>query len=274
MKALRVIKIIAFVLALLVTAVAVAGNVFVIKDAAKYEEQGVTVSSILEELDKAEFKILPEKTASAEEEVEAAPVTDEEAPVTVEETPAATEAPVPTEAPVAAPVEETEPAATEEAYSVNNYHYLIVSMMKAGTYKVELSFLNNVTISGSQPFADNGFQVNLCLLIAFCLLFFCFIFHCISKNCPKTFYGIILMLLGYLLFVFFVCAGMFLANALGIIANSFDQYDSNLIRIAFVFLGIFFGVFFGLPYYRCGSRQMRMKELKQTVKKLKRKYAR
>lgn len=301
MKACRVIKIIAFVLALLILAVAVAGNALVIKDAVKYNDDGrtvcsvkdcylaaiytsdsdVSVSSIINDLKDAEFKLLPDKTPAAESDdvkLETASmvntteneVTDDvisEASEAAEATEASdvTAAPEATEEPVAVEVAtECEPADVKD-YSLSNYHYLLVTMMKAATHRIDVKFLSEMS-----EFKEYGFTVNTCLVISLGLLFVCFILHCISKNVRKTVWGLILMLVGYVMFMAFTLAGQYAANCSFNLFSSWDQYDQNTIRILLVAAFMAIGFIFGIAYYRCGSRQMVMKALKQEVRKLKR----
>jgi len=299
MKACRVIKIIAFIIALLLTAVAVAGNVLIIRDSCVYytdaeSDTKVSVQTILDDLQGQKFRILP---ASANAEGEASvsvdnapeieistdPTASPEATTAPTETPSATFEAAATEQPVES-AEPTETAETVEAaevtkkvYNISNHHYLLISLMKAGSERVSLGFLkclNDVKVFGAKILSDVDYSVNLCALIAFCLFFVAFILHLFSKNVTKTFYGILLMILGYLLFVVFVFAGVVISSKVYQLCQTLEAYHKYLARLYTATAFIAIGVLFGLPYFRCGSRQMKMKEMKEKIKKLRRKSAR
>ncbi|MBR4236615.1 MAG: hypothetical protein IKR85_11240 [Clostridia bacterium] len=257
MKAIRAIKIIAFIAAIIMLLVATAGNVFIVKD--KYDDK-VSVADIQAELDSYDFKIKslfkPLATANAEAETAEAPAenTDEATP---SETPANTF------------IDESKVRPENEAsgeYSISKHSNLVAALMKAGNAKTELKFLNGKNI----PLVDTTcetFTVSTWLMISYLCLTFAFILHLISKKCHKTFYGILLMILGYLFFTAVLCCGQVAGNILSKFAESLLGDDLACARIYTIAGFTVFAILFGLPYVRCGSRQMTIKHLKSRLRK-------
>ena len=297
MKAVRVIKVIAFVLCLVFTAFAVAGNVMVLCVYEKHiNAEGVSYSGIREDLKNYEFK-LSQLTSSAKAEEDAeldiAPAAEVPAEEPAVEEPA-TEEPA-TEEPAELPTVVTDilgdvdpedvvisdGSEDAEPFDFDSYPAWEKAIMKYSTAMLELKFMRDVEIFGSKMFADNGFYVNWCLLIAFALLFVAFVLHCISKRLPgcmarsiygrhsagkrmlgKTVYGEILMVVGYLIFLALTGVNMLFVNAAETLFVSLEAYDFAIIRVVAVPVLVILSMIVSLPIYRCGSRQMVGKELK------------
>ena len=260
MKAVRVIRTIAFVVAVIALLVAAAGNFFIVKDTMKLD---VSVATIRETLDNVDISfdallgkvsVLPKAEAEEFTEPEGEPEEGEalEAPVVTEE--------VPAEEPVEEPAEEPteEPAEVFVPYKDGN-DYLFM-LMKVADMRVELPFLNCLMLSGE------GYTMNLCIMVGFIALTLAFLLHLIGKK-HATFWGIILMLIGYIIFVAFFGIGQIGANNIATFADSLQGDDIELYaifaRAAFLVLGLFLG----LGYFRCGARQMRIVRLKKRLRK-------
>ena len=263
MKAVRIIKVIAFVVAIISLLLAASGNFFIIKDTFDYED--VTVSEVKDQLDKYDFNISsltdPFSKASAEGEFEAEEeATDEgfEAEETVEEA-----------------VEETvEEPATEEAaaYSVSDHENVIVALMTAGAHDVTIDPLSNIKCV-TEFIGEYEFSINLYMLIFFIAITLAFILHLISKKRRKTVYGILLMVLGYIIFLIEFALGYAFATGINVVKDSFEAIPLDAARIYIIAFFTFKALLFGVPYVRCGSRQMHVKYLKARLKKKAKKAA-
>ena len=276
MKVVRVIKIIAFIVAIITLLVSAAGNFFIVKDAVQYQDQGVDVAYVKECLNNFEFEWSSLKspfTASAEEEG------TEPAPEGTEEPDAE---PVPTEDEVisqedndaffADVVDEViEEPSEEEAYHLGDHCSAVLGLMKLANISwndkkaTELFEKADLGIFGGN---NPDFTVNAFLTISFGCIVLAFILHLISKNVRKTFWGIVLMILGFIIFVFNFVLGNVLGNSVSLADASLESTDLTLARIVIIAFFTFIAVLFGLPYVRCGSRQMKNKELKNRIKKL------
>lgn len=281
MKVVRVIKIIAFVVAVITLLVSAAGNFFIVKDAVQYRDQGVDVAYVKECLNNCEFQWSSLKspfTASAEEEgtelapegtkepdaepvAEPAPAEDE---VTSQEDNDAFFADVIEDEVINEPAEET-------AYTVDSHCSAVLGLMKLAnidwTDKKATELFEKADLGifgGNNP----DFTVNAFLTISFGCIVLAFILHLISKNVRKTFWGIMLMILGFIIFVFNFVLGNVLGNSVSLADASLESNDLALVRIFIIAFFTFIAVLFGLPYVRCGSRQMKIKELKTRIKKL------
>jgi len=255
MKAVRVIRTIAFVVAIVALLVAAAGNFFIVKDA--LEMENVTVLTIREDLEnKVTIALNPAKA-------------EEVAPAATEEVPAeeGTEAPTETlveaseETPVTSddvtPAEEEAPA--EEGMYKEGNDYLFM-LMKIADKRVELPFLNCLMLDGE------GYSMNLCIMVGFIALTIALLMHLIGKK-HSNFWGIVLMIVGYIIFVAFFGLGQIAANNISIFASSLQGDDIELYALFVRAAGIALGIFLGLGYLRCGSYQMRVVRLKKRLKK-------
>ncbi len=302
MKVVRVIKVIAFIVAIIALLVTAAGNFFILKDACDYK--GIDVATVKANLDEYDFKFSSLfKKAEAEEEGEAGvPETDEDdAFFPGEADPDYVE---PSDEEPAG--EETEESAEdyEESYEEANdlplddgsydlsaaHSNPIIGLMKAANWTwtdkkaTEFKFENmenykdggiasylNIVWQFGDPNVD--FTVNALLTISFGCIVLAFILHLISKNVKKTFYGILLMILGFIIFAVNFVLGNVLGNCVSIMDSTLASYDLGALRIYIIAAFTFLAVLFGLPYIRCGSRQMKIKALKARLKKIRAKKA-
>lgn len=289
MKVVRAIKIIAFIVAIIALLVTAAGNFFIAKDAIDYKDQSIDVAAVKAALDEYEFKLsslkTPFKTASAEEEVDEtgafADITDED--LANEEDaffPGEEVDPDYVEPSDEEPVEE-EPEESYElandlptdggAYALEAAHgNAVIGLMKAANWFWTDKVATETEFKGSAVFGDPNpdFTVNALLTIAFGCIVLAFILHLISKNVKKTFYGILLMILGFIIFVVLFALGIVIGNCVSLFDASLLSDDLGFVRICIVAGFTFLAVLFGLPYVRCGSRQMKIKDLKNRIKKL------
>ena len=261
MKVTRFFKVLAFVVALISLCVAISANVLVVMDSEKYEKD---IIEIKQELKDCKFKF--SNGAKAEGETDAEEEETSEPEVLIQPIDVTAEEPAEVIGePIAAPEKEAAPA----EFNLEEKNFLLVDLMKLGTAEIDLKFMDKVEIGGIKATDNNDqFIVNDCMMVFFIALFVAFVLHCISKNVRKTVYGIILMILGYALFVLFFAAGQYFANACMNILPSFEdiEVDLSIIRIIIVAGFTFLAIFIGLPYYRCGSRQMTGKQLRRDKK--------
>lgn len=312
MKAVRIIKVIVFVIAIISLLLSATGNFFIVKDAFDYKDQGIDVAEVKAQLDSYEYKVSSLFKASAEgngeepaedpavpgdEEIPADEETSDEDALTQDENDAFfgdTEddgkdetfdgEEVPAELPAEediVPVDDGE----EEPYYVGNHKNFVIGLMKLANWDwtdkvaTEFKFENmknyqddgicailNIVWQFGEPNVD--FTVNGLLAISFLGITLAFILHLISKNVKKTFWGIVLMILGYIIFVINFVLGIVLGNCLSITDGSLTSYDLSMVRIFLVTGFTFLAVLLGLGYVRCGSRQMKIKDLKNRIKKL------
>lgn len=273
MKALRAIKIILFIAAIVCLLVSATGNFFILKDACDNE---VTAQEVHEALDNYEFKIgslFKGKAEGAADDSAAADTADSDvtAPTTDEANPSET---------VNETVNETENAAEEVpegAYKAGDHIGIINGLMKAGNARINLSFLKDIKIDlckfGAVTMRDAEkpvFEVNLWLAISFVALTLTFILHLFTKHRRKTFWGIILMIFGYILFTAFFALGQLLANADINVLSKTAVEDFASYRIYVVCACCVLGCLIGLGYVRCGSRAMTIHTLALKLKKRKR----
>ena len=273
MKAVRVIRTIAFVVAVIALLVAAAGNFFIVKDTMKLD---VSVATIRETLDNVDISfdallgkvsVLPKAEAEEFTEPEGEPEEGEalEGPVVTEEVPAEEPTEEPTEESAIEPAEEI-PSPFVPYKDGNDYLFML---MKVADMRIELPFMDNaikhIPVIG-EGIADAGFEMNLCIVVGFIALTLAFILHLIGKK-HATFWGIILMIIGYIIFVAFFAVGQVLASYMSIYDISLEAHDvlrfAMFIRAAFLVLGLFLG----LGYFRCGARQMRIVRLKKRLRK-------
>ena len=252
MKVIRVIKIIVLIASIIALLVPCAGNFFIMRDACKYQEQGLTPDEVHAELDNYDFAIRDLFSAKAEgEDTADAPADTEDkadVPAVVEDAPAPADQ-------AAAPEDEPQ---DDGEYSVAKHNNIIIGLMKAANAKTELSFMKGLERFGESDltFRDGVFTVNTWIMIAFCGFVLFFLLHLISKK-HKTFWGLILMIFGFLIFVCLFFIGYIVAN---LDMNVKDVSTWRLYAVGIVGIA---GFIFGLGWMRCGARQMRCHWLKR-----------
>ncbi len=269
MKALRVIKIILCVAALICLLVSCAGNYFILSDACKNK---VSADEVHKALDNYDFSIgsIFKGKAEGDDPTEGDLPTDddwdnndESADPTNEEDNQQGEN---------LPVDKAEDAV--EGYVAGKHMGLVNGLMKAGNARVNLSFLKDLKFklckvgtvgmrsASEAENAEPAFEVNLWVLIGFGCLTLAFILHLFSKNCRKTVWGLILMIFGYLLFVAFFAAGHVLANFDVNKLLKPEITDFTSYRIYTVAGCGVLGFLMGLGFLRCGSRAMKRRKKK------------
>ena len=225
MKVLRVLKVIALIVAIISVLVPCAGSFFIMKDACDYKEQ-VSADDIHAQLDAYDlrFKDLFVFGAKAEGEAEApagsADAANDEEVTTQEQSMDNLTGEAPIEN-TGASETGTEPApsdvATEPAddgsYKLDKHMNVVIGLMKAANAKTELGFMKGLEHPGKlvPGYQDGSFKINTWLMVAFLALTLAFILHVISKK-HKSAWGIIVMIFGYLLFAGVFAAGQHLAN--------------------------------------------------------------
>ena len=247
MKALRVIKVIFFVVAILSLLLAGASHFFIINDMLKNDS--LTMAEIKTALADYDFKLSslsnPFGKASAEEADNVVPETETETVVEPAE-----------------PTVPEEPAEEVSAYKVEDHANAVIGVMKYGSAEIELKFLNNLFK------LNEVYVVNWCLIVFYGSMFIAFIMHIISKKCRKTFYGILMNIIGFIFFTGSIFVGIFVAAAWSNLFQGFENIDSTLLSFGFVTCGIIHAFLLGLPVYRIGSRSMQTRALKRENRKL------
>ena len=268
MKALRAIKIILFIAAIVCLLVSATGNFFILKDACDNE---ITAEEVHKALDSYVFKIGSIFKGKAEENAN----DQGEAATEPVDQPAADDAAIVTDDQAA----ETETAieADPSAYKAGEHMGLINGLMKAGNARISLSFLKDlkfdlcifgeVGLRSTDSSEEPVFEVNLWLAISFCALTLAFILHLFTKNRRKNVWGILIMIFGYILFTAFFALGQLLAN---IDINALlkpEVTDYTAYRIYVVCGCSFIGFLVGLGFIRCGSRAMRRRRRKDSARR-------
>ena len=169
----------------------------------------------------------------------------------------------------AAPIENEPEAITNSEYSAEDVNEIIVSVMKYGSYQIEMNWLTKLLKADS-------FKINLALLIGYVALFVAFILHIITKH-NKSFYGYILMFFGYILYAGLIAIGYYAgAKYIGTLAEAgtLVAYDMYLSRTYVIIGGFVLASFIGIPYYRLGVRQIANKTYKKRIDNYKKKLQR
>ncbi len=287
MKALRIIKIILLIATIVALAVPAAGSVFILRDKCKYSDQLLTADEISQKLDEYEFKIGSLFSAKGEgEDVPPAgeipgeigdviPDSDEE--VNWDEAEPTTEA-------------VTEPSGDPDTldgwgeiapdvdvlpaeYSLESHNNIVLGLMKAANAKISLSFLDKLSVTiDNIEFTNNSddgkFYVNTWVFIAAICLFVASILHFISKKIGKkgkgrkTFWGVLLMIIGCILFYAIFALGQVTANF-----NPLGFFDKAAFRIYAVAGFTFVAAVIYLVFDRLGVRAMQVKNLKRRLAK-------
>ena len=286
MKALRIIKIILLIATIVALAVPAAGSVFILRDKCKYSDQLITADEISQKLDEYEFKIGSLFSAKGEgEDVPPAgeipgeigdeiPDFDEE--VNWDETEPTTEA-------------VTEPSGDPDTldgwgeiapddvdvlpaeYSLESHNNIVLGLMKAANAKINLSFLDDlsVTVDNTDYANENGkFYVNTWVLVGAGCLLIASLLHFISKKIGKkgkgrkTFWGVLLMIIGCILFYAIFALGQVIANF-----NPLGFFDKAAFRIYAVAGFTFAAAIIYLVFDRLGVRAMQVKNLKRRLAK-------
>ena len=271
MKALRAIKIILFIAAILCLLVSACGNFFILKDACDNE---VAAQEVHEALDKYDFSIGSIFKGKAEETPSDAGTENTSAENA--DTPTVDNAVTPPDDEAAAA--ETETELVKSAYKAGGHMGIINGLMKAGNARINLSFLKDLKFDlckfgeiGMRPAAaDNSepaFEVNLLLAIAFAALTLAFILHLFTKNRRKNVWGILMMVLGYILFTAFFALGQLLANIDINALLKTEVTDFAAYRIYVVCGCTLLGLIVGLGYIRCGARAMKRRRRKESSRR-------
>lgn len=165
------------------------------------------------------------------------------------------------------PVEDASVPAAASEYSCEDVNEIIVHIMKYGSYQVEFSWFNNLL-------KVESFKINLSILIGYIALFIAFVLHIISKK-TKSFYGYILMIVGYILYAGLIAVGYYAgAYYIGTFEATFVAEDIALFRAFTIIAGFALATIVGLPYYRLGVRQIANKTLKKRIDNYKKKLQR
>ena len=285
MKALRIIKIILLIATIVALAVPAAGSVFILRDKCKYSEQLLTADEISQKLDEYEFKIGSLFSANGEGEdvppageipgeiADEIPDFDEE--VNWDETEPNSEA-------------VTEPSGDPDTldgwgeiapdvdvlpaeYSLESHNNIVLGLMKTANAKINLSFLDDlsVTVDNTDYVNENGkFYVNTWVLVGAGCLLIASLLHFISKKIGKkgkgrkTFWGVLLMIIGCILFYAIFALGQVIANF-----NPLGFFDKAAFRIYSVAGFTFAAAIIYLVFDRLGVRAMQVKNLKRRLAK-------
>lgn len=256
MKALRVLKWLSFVVFILSMVLAIAGHGFVMYEMNIMDDDKAD-NILMDEIKDALKDAKPLDNlfggAKAEETADEGTAAPAE---TGEDTPADEITPL-------VPAENEPAAETKDdsaAYSVEGKNNIIVAVMKYGTMSIELPWL-------AKLIKIDSFEIVLTMLIAYVALFITVLFHVISKS-YKTFYGLLLMIVGYLFFAVIVAGGYYFANGfLKTIGAALEGDDWTLIRTVLIAMFFALGSLIGLPIYSCGIRQMTIKRLKRRLQR-------
>lgn len=288
MKALRVLKWLSFIVFILALSLAIVANGFVICEmniCNKDASDDITMSTIIQELDKVDgFKLLFGKEAKEEANEEPVEITEQESDVVTEvETPVITEEVTETEEPVVTEdaineksIEPEIPAtedtdtltgssgSLENPYSLEGKNNIIVAVMRLGTQTININWISdNVKITILDYSVESEFEIAVSMLVAFAALFLAFLLHIISKS-HKSFIGIILMIIGYSLFAVIFVTGYFVCSTvIGYFADSLNSDDWQLYRLIAITSFNFFAGLIGLPIYVCGIQRMTIRRLKK-----------
>jgi hypothetical protein len=288
MKALRIIKIILLIATIVALAVPAAGSVFILRDKCKYSEQLLSADEISQKLDAYEFKIgslfsakgegedVPALGETADEIADEIGDFDEEVSWDDDETTGET---------VTEPSDEPEdtdisgdwsdiapdtPVLPAE-YSLESHNNIVLGLMKAANAKINLSFLDDlsVNIDNTDYANENGkFYVNIWVLVGAGCLLIASILHFISKKIgkkgkgKKTFWGVLLMIIGCILFYAIFALGQVIANF-----NPLAFFDKAAFRIYAVAGFTCAAAVIYLVFDRLGVRAMQVKNLKRRLAK-------
>lgn len=256
MTFLRVIKWISFVVVILSLALVGVAHGFVFCEMNLFDKDAevkymmADVKNAVQDADDVISSLLNKKEDAPEGEAQDAE------PVKVDET-------TPGEA--IAPVTDT--PAPSSAYSVEGKNEIIVSVMKYGTFEIEMNWLTKLI--GAETF-----KINLGMLVAYIGLFVAFILNIITKK-NKSFYGYVLMFFGYILFAGILALGYYFgAYMIGTFETTLVSEDVILFRTYAIIASFFLATLIGLPYYRLGVRQIANKTYKKRIDNYKKKLQR
>ncbi|MCR4577881.1 MAG: hypothetical protein K5784_08250 [Clostridiales bacterium] len=284
MKALRIIKIILLIATIVALAVPAAGSVFILRDKCKYSEQLLTADEISQKLDAYEFKL--GSLFSAKGEGEDVPPADEPADdigdpedevnwddngTTGENVTEPSGEPAETDTTGEwSDIAPDTPVLPAE-YSLESHNNIVLGLMKAANAKINLSFLDDlsVNIDNTDYANENGkFFVNTWVLVGAGCLFIASILHFISKKIgkkgkgKKTFWGVVLMIIGFILFYAIFALGQVIANF-----NPLAFFDKAAFRIYAVAGFTCAAAVIYLVFDRLGVRAMQVKNLKHRLAK-------
>ena len=290
MKAVRIIKIILLIATIVALAVPAAGSVFILRDKCKYADQLLTADEISQKLDEYEFKLGSLFSAKGEGEDDTAgeptddltddfadgqdnggwdEIGDDDAPV--EEPSGEPETDVGADDDWSDVVTGDDIPVQEAEYSLDSHNNIVLGLMKAANAKINLSFLDGLSVNlDNNEYAneDGKFYVNTWVLVAAACLFVASILHFISKKIgkkgkgKKTFWGVLLMVIGCIVFYAIFALGQVVANF-----NPLAFFDKAAFRIYAVAGFTFLAAIIYLVFDRLGVRTMQVKGLKRRLAK-------
>ncbi|MBR3927985.1 MAG: hypothetical protein IKJ65_03150 [Clostridia bacterium] len=254
MTFLRVIKWISFVVFVLAIALTGVAHGFI------FNEMGLFCKDA-----EAEYMLSEVRNAvQAEDDIISSLFNKEEKPA--EETGNAAPTPVGSTVSEPVPVGST-PAPAASGYSCEDVNEIIVHVMKYGSYQIEMSWFNKLLNVES-------FKINLSILVGYIALFVAFILHIITKR-TKTFYGCILMIVGYIFYAGLIALGYYAgAYYIGTFEATFVSNDIAFYRTCTIIGGFALATIVGVPYYRLGIRQIANKTYKKRIDNYRKKLQR
>lgn len=173
--------------------------------------------------------------------------------------------------------DESEP---ESGYNLDKHGNFVIALMKYGTLSTSIDWLlpdsvkdtNEADQQSSREEAMKYSGVNVALCAAYCSLFLAFLFHLITKR-YKTFYGTLLMILGYLLFAAVIAGGYYgCMYAINKFSATFTSDDYPFYQAMIITCCLALGTLIGLPIYSCGVRQITNRRLKNRLTRRSNKY--
>ena len=273
MKALRVVKTILLIATIIALAIPAAGSVFIMRDKCKYN---VSADEISAKLDEYKFEIGSVFKAVAEGEGEAVDDfgADLEGSDEADDWGDEGEGDADLKEPSGEPEFTADPnndwsliVPADYTLEGNHKYGFVLGLMKAANTKIHLSFLDDLSFKfGDEELKNkNGeFQVNAFVLVAACCLTVASILHFISKKIGKkghkTFWGVLLMVIGFISFLAVFALGQIIANF-----NPLNHYDFAASRIYTVAFFTFAALIVYLLYDRVGIRAMQVKNLKRRL---------
>lgn len=169
--------------------------------------------------------------------------------------------------------ETAEPAEGEaavSAYSCEGKNEIVLSVMKYGSYQIEMDWLNKLS---EEIIGASSIKINLSVMVSYIALFVAFILHIVTKH-TKSFYGYILMFFGYILFAVIFLFGYYIGAIIGYVEISLKSDDMQFIKTFIIMVSFALATLIGLPYYRLGVRQIANKTYKKRIDNYKKKLQR
>ncbi len=277
MKVLRILKVVALVVAIIALLISAAGNYFILKDACKDD---VTADSIRADLEKSKFEFGGLFKGKAEE--GGVPSDDGDEPGDEDDFGFGDS----DEAETESDIESTDSDAGEdaEAKEPGKHIGLVNEIMKLSTKRISLDCLKDlkfdlcdfgeVAMRGEECVSEEGeacvkrtFEVNLMMFVAIIALTVAFILHLISKKCRKTVWGLLVMLFGFALLLACFAMGQIAANmeVNKLLATEITDFTEYRIYVVAFFSCL--ALLLGFGYIRCGSRAMKRRKKKNGMRR-------